>query len=161
MIKLIVVGKIKEKALESLIQDYIKRIQPFSKILVEEIKDEPNYEDDAKNLQSLMKESQLILSKITKDDQVILLELRGKLIDSIELSGHMDKAMTYGSKNIVFVIGGSLGVHEDVRQAVAPLPAWNGKHHLSFVYGGRAAGGHDCGLPPDGQTLPSSDTPDF
>lgn len=116
MIKLIVVGKIKEKALESLIQNYIKRIQPFSKILIEEIKDEPNYEDDAKNLQSLLKESQLILSKITKDDQVILLELRGKLIDSIELSGHMDKAMTYGSKNIVFVIGGSLGVHEDVRQ---------------------------------------------
>ena len=116
MIKLIVVGKIKEKALESLIQDYIKRIQPFSKILIEEIKDEPNYEDEAKNLQSLLKESQLILSKITKDDQVILLELRGKLIDSIELSEHMDKAMTYGSKNIVFVIGGSLGVHEDVRQ---------------------------------------------
>ena len=116
MIKLIVVGKIKEKALESLIQDYIKRIQPFSKILIEEIKDEPNYEDGAKNLQSLLKESQLILSKITKDDQDILLDLRGKLIDSIELSGHMDKAMTYGSKNIVFVIGGSLGVHEDVRQ---------------------------------------------
>lgn len=116
MIKLIVVGKIKEKALESLIQDYIKRIQPFSKILIEEIKDEPNYEDEAKNLQSLIKESQLILSKITKDDQVILLELKGKLIDSIELSEHMDKAMTYGSKNIVFVIGGSLGVHEDVRQ---------------------------------------------
>lgn len=116
MIKLIVVGKIKEKALESLIQDYIKRIQPFSKILIEEIKDEPNYEDEAKNLQSLLKESQLILGKITKDDQVILLELRGKLIDSIELSEHMDKAMTYGSKNIVFVIGGSLGVHEDVRQ---------------------------------------------
>ena len=43
-------------------------------------------------------------------------------------------------------------VHEDVRQAVAPLPAWNGKHHLSFVYGGRAAGGHGCGLPPDGQS---------
>ena len=116
MIKLIVVGKIKEKALESLIQDYIKRIQLFSKILIEEIKDEPNYEDEAKNLQSLMKESQLILSKITKGDQVTLLELRGKLIDSIELSEHMDKAMTYGSKNIVFVIGGSLGVHEDVRQ---------------------------------------------
>ena len=46
----------------------------------------------------------------------------------------------------------ALAVHEDVRQAVAPLPAWNGKHHLSFVYGGRAAGGHDCGLPPDGQS---------
>ena len=43
-------------------------------------------------------------------------------------------------------------VHEDVRQAVAPLPAWNGKHHLPFVHGGRAAGGHDCGLPPDGQS---------
>ncbi len=116
MIKLIVVGKIKEKTLESLIQDYIKRIQPFSKILIEEIKDEANYEDEAKNLQSLMKESQVILSKITKDDHVILLELRGKLIDSIELSEHMDKAMTYGSKNIVFVIGGSLGVHEELRQ---------------------------------------------
>jgi len=99
MIKLIVVGKIKEKALESLIQDYIKRIQSFSKILIEEIKDEPNYEDEAKNLQSLMKESQSILSKITKDEHVILLELRGKLIDSIELSEQMDKAMIYGSKN--------------------------------------------------------------
>ena len=62
MIKLIVVGKIKEKALESLIQDYIKRIQPFSKILIEEIKDEPNYEDEAKNLQSLIKESQLFIN---------------------------------------------------------------------------------------------------
>lgn len=50
----------------------------------------------------------------------------------------------------VVVIAGF--VHEDVRQAVAPLPAWNGKHHLSFVYGGRAAGGHGCGLPPDGQS---------
>lgn len=121
MIKLIVVGKIKEKALESLIQDYIKRIQPFSKISIEEIKDEANYEDEAKNLQSLMKESQVILSKITKDDHVILLELRGKLIDSIELSEHMNKAMTYGSKNIVFVIGGSLGVHEELRQRANSL----------------------------------------
>lgn len=115
MIKLIVVGKIKEKALGSLIQDYLKRIQPFTKIHIEEIKDEPNYDDDAKNLQSITKEAQLILSRITKDDYVILLELQGKLIDSIELSEIMDKAMVYGSKNIIFVIGGSLGVHEDVR----------------------------------------------
>ena len=67
-------------------------------------------------------------------------------------------AMTYEILLIVVIGGiGCIGVHyspvhEDVRQAVAPLPAWNGKHHLSFVYGGRAAGGHDCGLPPDGQS---------
>ena len=67
-------------------------------------------------------------------------------------------SMTYEILLIVVIGGiGCIGVHyspvhEDVRQAVAPLPAWNGKHHLSFVYGGRAAGGHDCGLPPDGQS---------
>lgn len=116
MIKLFVVGKIKEKALEHLIQDYIKRIQPFAKILVEAFKDEPNYDNDAKNLQSMQKEAQAMLCRITKDDYVVLLELRGKLIDSIELSEFMDKAMTYGNKNIVFVIGGSLGVHDELRQ---------------------------------------------
>ena len=54
--------------------------------------------------------SKSILDKITNDDYVILLDLRGKYYSSIEVSQLIDQASIYGSKNIVFIIGGSLGV---------------------------------------------------
>jgi len=116
MIKIICVGKLKEKAIISLVDDYLKRILPYSKISVDELKDYPNFEDDASNKLSIEKESKSILDKISVDDFVILLDLRGKYYTSIELSQIIDQASIYGSKNIVFVIGGSLGVDETVVQ---------------------------------------------
>ncbi len=116
MIKIVCVGKLKEKAIISLVNDYLKRILPYSKISIDELKDYPNYDDDASNKLSIEKESKSILDKITNDDFVILLDLRGKYYTSVEISQIIDQASVYGSKNIVFVIGGSLGVDETVVQ---------------------------------------------
>ena len=56
----------------------------------------------------------MILDKVSNDDYVVLLDLRGKYYSSVEISHVIDQASTYGSKNIVFIIGGSLGVDENV-----------------------------------------------
>ena len=114
MIKIICISKLKEKALSTLVDDYLGRIVPYSKISIEELKDYPNYDDDASNRLSIEKESKSILDKISNDDNVILLDLRGKYYTSIEVSQLIDQASIYGSKNIVFIIGGSLGVDENV-----------------------------------------------
>lgn len=114
MIKVICVGKLKEKSIIALVDEYLKRIIPYSKISIDELKDYPNFEDDASNRLSIEKESKLIIDKITVDDFVILLDLRGIYYSSIELSQIIDQASIYGSKNIVFVIGGSLGVDETI-----------------------------------------------
>jgi 23S rRNA (pseudouridine1915-N3)-methyltransferase len=114
MIKVICIGKLKEKSLVSLVDDYLCRILPYTKISIDELKDFPNYDDDSSNRLSIDKESKSILDKISNDDYVILLDLRGKYYSSIEVSQLIDQASTYGSKNIVFIIGGSLGVDNNV-----------------------------------------------
>lgn len=114
MIKIICIGKLKEKALSTLVDDYLGRIVPYTKISIEELKDYPNYDDDASNRLSIEKESKSILDKLSNDDYVILLDLRGKYYTSIEVSQLIDQASIYGSKNIVVIIGGSLGVDENV-----------------------------------------------
>lgn len=114
MIKIVCIGKLKEKALSTLVDDYLGRIVPYTKIIIEELKDYPNYDDEASNRLSIEKESKSILDKISNDDYVILLDLRGKYYTSIEVSQLIDQASIYGSKNIVFIIGGSLGVDQNV-----------------------------------------------
>lgn len=116
MIKIICVGKLKEKPIAMLVDDYLKRILPYTKISIEELKDYPNFDDESSNRLSIEKESKSILNKITVDDYVILLDLRGKYYTSIEVSQLINQASIYGSKNIVYVIGGSLGVDETVLQ---------------------------------------------
>lgn len=114
MIKIICIGKLKEKALNILVDEYLSRIIPYTKISIDELKDYPNYDDDASNRLSIERESKSILDKITNDDYVILLDLRGKYYSSIEISQLIDQASIYGSKNIVFIVGGSLGVDDTV-----------------------------------------------
>lgn len=116
MIKVIAVGKIKESALETLMADYQHRIEPYSKIMVESLKDEPTSEDASLNQLAIETECQAILSRIKNEDYVILLELKGKLIDSESLAQEIQKGYNQSSKNIVFVIGGSMGVNDSVRQ---------------------------------------------
>ena len=114
MIKIICVGKLKERALTVLVEDYLSRILPYTKISIEELKDYPNFDDEASNRISIEKESKSICDKLTVDDYVILLDLRGKYYSSVEVSQLINQANIYGSKNIVFIIGGSLGVDETV-----------------------------------------------
>jgi len=113
MIKLLVVGKIKEAALRTLIDDYLKRIQPYHKITIEEVADEATSDDLAQQKSGIIKEGERILGKLKTDDTMILLDLHGSDTDSLTFAKMLDEQFTYSSSTLVFVIGGSMGVSED------------------------------------------------
>ncbi|MBQ1483657.1 MAG: 23S rRNA (pseudouridine(1915)-N(3))-methyltransferase RlmH [Erysipelotrichaceae bacterium] len=110
MIKVIAVGKVKDRHLSALIEDYVKRIFRYHKIEVIEVKDEPITDNEKAVLD---KEGQRALAKIDANDYVILLDLHGKSIDSLSLAAKIDSLFNTHSK-IAFVIGGSLGLSEEL-----------------------------------------------
>ena len=112
MLKLICVGKVKDASLKALIDDYQKRIQKYHKLEVIEVKDEP-IRDNGKEVLDI--EAFRITSKIDKDDYVILLDLHGESLNSVSFANKIDKLFVSYSK-ITFVIGGSLGLGEEVRK---------------------------------------------
>lgn len=113
MIKIIAVGKIKEKSLKKLIDDYVERISYYSNVKIIEVSDEPN---SKKTQEELIKniEGQRVLKHIKDNDYVYLLDLNGKEYDSLSFSKSIDDVMTYKSSDIVFVIGGSLGLSDEL-----------------------------------------------
>lgn len=106
MIKIICVGKVKERFFNEAIKEYQKRISKYSKLEILEVPD-CNYDI----LKTVTEEGKKILSKINDKDFVVTLEITGKKLSSIELSQFIDKNI---SKNITFVIGGSNGLSLDV-----------------------------------------------
>lgn len=114
-IRLIAIGKTDDKALQSLIEDYTKRLSFYIKFELEVIPDLKN----AKNLsesQQKEKEGELILSKITPTDQLILLDENGKTFSSVGFSQELQKKMNSGLKTLAFVIGGPYGFSQAVYQ---------------------------------------------
>ena len=103
MIKIICVGKIKEKYLRDGIDDYLKRITKYHKIELIEIND-TNMEEEAKG----------ILKYINSKDYIITLEIEGNMVDSKELSKMIDKTFITNS-NIDFIIGGSDGLSLSIK----------------------------------------------
>lgn len=125
-IKLLAIGKTDNKALQSLIDDYTKRLSFYIKFDLEIIPDIKN----VKNLseaQQKEKEGEIILSKISNTDQLILLDENGKSFSSVSFSEELQKKMNSGIKTLVFVIGGPYGFSEDVYKKS------NGKISLSAM----------------------------
>jgi 23S rRNA (pseudouridine1915-N3)-methyltransferase len=114
-IRLIAIGKTDNKDLQSLINDYTKRLSFYVKFDLEIIPDIKN----VKNLseaQQKEKEGELILAKIGPTDQLILLDENGKTYSSVGFSAYLQKKMNAGIKTLVFVIGGPYGFSETVYQ---------------------------------------------
>ena len=107
MIKIIAVGKIKDKNLSVLIDDYLKKISRYHKINIIEVKDEAISANDSKE-HIIAKEGERILK-----DYVIALDLKGEEIDSLKLASKLD-SLFVSYPNIAFIIGGSLGIDENV-----------------------------------------------
>ena len=105
MIKILCVGKIKENYLREMIMDYEKRISKYHKIEIIEVKDEDNLE----------KEKEHLLSFISPRDYVITLEILGSVMSSEDLAKKIDELFLNYS-TITFVIGSSLGLHEDIKK---------------------------------------------
>lgn len=112
MIKIVCVGKIKDRNLSSLIDDYIKKISRYHKLEIIEVKDEPIRDDEKAVLDT---EAKRVLNSIGNDEYVILLDLHGRSIDSLSLADKIDKLFIRYPK-ITFVIGGSLGLGEELRK---------------------------------------------
>jgi len=112
LIQIVAVGKLKEKATKELVEEYSKRLKAYTKLEITEVADETNQMEEAKVLQL---EGERILKAIKKDSYVVLLDLRGRELTSVEVSMKLNEIYTYHNSDITFIIGGSLGVSNEVR----------------------------------------------
>ena len=115
-ISIVTVGKLKEKYLKQGIDEYLKRLTSYAKVEVIEVSDEkaPEELSETEMEQVKQKEGERILAKIGDDVHVIALAINGKMRSSEELADTLDKLATYGKSKIAFVIGGSLGLSDEV-----------------------------------------------
>lgn len=115
-ISIVTVGKLKEKYLKQGIEEYLKRLTAYAKVEMIEVADEkaPEELSELEMVRVKQKEGERILAKISQDTYVIALAIQGKLSSSEELADSLDKLATYGKSKIAFVIGGSLGLSEEV-----------------------------------------------
>ncbi|WP_100011654.1 23S rRNA (pseudouridine(1915)-N(3))-methyltransferase RlmH [Lentibacillus sediminis] len=117
-ITIIAVGKLKEKYLNHGIQEYLKRLSAYATVEIKETADEkaPEKMSDAEMQEVKRKEGERVLSHISPDTYVITLEIEGKMLSSEQLAAKMDELATYGKSKVAFVIGGSLGISEEVQK---------------------------------------------
>lgn len=115
-ISIITVGKLKEKYLRNGIDEYLKRLSAYAKVEVIEVPDEkaPEELSELEMLHVKQKEGERILAKLSADTYVMALAIQGKMQSSEELADTLDKLATYGKSKIAFVIGGSLGLSDEV-----------------------------------------------
>ena len=115
-ISIVCVGKVKEKFYRDAIAEYAKRLGRYTKFSIIEVPDEktPDQPTEVEKEKILMKEAERILSKISDRTYVIALAIEGDRPDSVKLAHHLQQLMLEGKSNIVFVIGGSLGLHSQV-----------------------------------------------
>lgn len=116
-IKVVTVGKLKEKYLKDGIAEYSKRISRFAKLEMIELADEktPDKASESENQKILEIEGQRILSKVGDRDFVIVLAIEGKTFSSEEFSKNLEEASIKGFSTLTFIIGGSLGLAQDVK----------------------------------------------
>ena len=115
-ISIICVGKIKEKYLKLGIDEFTKRLSKYCKLEIIELDDEkaPENLSDKEMLMIKEKEGKKILSKIKDNAHVIALAIDGKNLSSEELADNINNLGVRGISHIVFVIGGSLGLSDEV-----------------------------------------------
>ncbi len=111
MIKLICVGKIKEKYLNDAINEYRKRLSKYTKLDIIELPDSSYNEiDKVKNM-----EGKLILKHLKENDNVIVLDINGQELSSVELTDKLCSQEVINS-NLTFIIGGSYGLSDEVKK---------------------------------------------
>ena len=115
-ITLVTVGKIKEKYLQQAISEYEKRLSRYCKLEILQVADEKTPEGASAALEEQIKdkEGERILAQIKEGAYVAALAIEGEMLDSVELSEKIDKLGVSGVSQIVFVIGGSLGLSQKV-----------------------------------------------
>lgn len=117
-ITLITVGKIKESYYRDAIAEYAKRLSRYCKLDIIEVADEktPDKASELMEEQIKQKEAERILKNIKDDAYCIALAIEGEKTDSVSMARHIEQLGLSGKSNVVFIIGGSLGLHKSVLQ---------------------------------------------
>ena len=115
-ITILTVGKIKEKFYTEAVNEYSKRLSRYCKLEIIQVADEKTAENSTQNEMDIVKqkEAERLLKHIPEDAYVITLEINGKNLDSVELAEKINRMGISGTSHIIFVIGGSLGLHRNV-----------------------------------------------
>lgn len=115
-IRILTVGKIKEKYLNDGIAEYAKRLGRYCKLTFCQVPDEktPDKASDALNEQIKATEAERLMKHIRDQDYVIALAIDGKMLDSVQLSQKIGQLGVERKSSIAFVIGGSLGLGDQV-----------------------------------------------
>lgn len=126
-IKVIAVGKIKEKYLKDGISEYLKRLSSYVRLNTVEVNDEPCPEKASALEEDKIRsrEGERVLRAIAPSEYVIVLDLNGKQLSSPELADLLAERALQGQSNVTFVIGGSLGLADEVRQRADFLWSWS------------------------------------
>lgn len=117
-ITVITVGKIKEKYLKDAIAEYSKRLSKYCKLEIIEVADEKTPDNASEIIEDAIraKEAERILKFVKDDAFVITLEINGKQLSSEELADKIEKLGVQGTSHIIFIIGGSIGLGQEVLQ---------------------------------------------
>lgn len=115
-ITVLTVGKVKEKFYRQAIEEFEKRLSRYCKLEIIEVQDEktPDRASEIEERQIKEKEGQRLLKYIKDDAWVCALAIEGKMLDSVELSEKLEQMGINGTSHMMFVIGGSLGLSEEV-----------------------------------------------
>ena len=115
-ITLITVGKIKEKYLKDAISEYSKRLSRYCKLEIIEVADEKTPDNASQIVEdgTRDKEGERILKYVKEDAFVVTLEIKGKLLTSEELADKIETLGIQGTSHIIFIIGGSIGLGNEV-----------------------------------------------
>ena len=115
-ITVVAVGKIKERFFEDAIREYEKRLGRYCRLEIVQVADErtPDGAGDALERQIKEREGERILAQIKDGAYVIALAIEGKMLDSVELAKKIEKLRVDGNGQVVFIIGGSLGLSDAV-----------------------------------------------
>ena len=116
MIKIITVGKIKEKFYRDAIDEYVKRLSKYCAVSIVEVSDEKTSENASDTEIDIVKdkEGERLLKHINEKDFVIALAILGKQMDSVAFSKYIEDLGIQGRSSLAFVIGGSLGLSDNV-----------------------------------------------
>lgn len=117
-ITVLCVGKIKEKYFTMAIDEYSKRLGRYIKLEIVEVADEKTPDGVSEAVENAIrdKEGKRLLANLKEDSYVITLEIEGKMLDSVELADKIEKIGVSGKGHITFVIGGSLGLSDEVKE---------------------------------------------
>jgi 23S rRNA (pseudouridine1915-N3)-methyltransferase len=116
LIRIIAVGKLKEKYWQDAVKEYRKRMEPYTKVEIVEIGEEklPEHPSAAEIKLALTKEGESIRRQIPPSSYVICLAIKGKMLSSEELSDFISRQTLQGHSKIVFIIGSSYGLSQEV-----------------------------------------------